>query len=276
MSFNDRKNKKIRYIIYYLAWGVILVFVVSQAYGALFSNDESVELNDTQNYKKYTPQEENDIPSTDTGTEDRIEEDDDYFRDHTKQVVYNVPFTAQAPLGDWSDPRQQDGCEEAAALMAVSWARGEDFTLAEARDEIIKIAEYTKNKYGAYRDTSARDAFNWIYKDYFGYTNVRLNYNITTEDIKRELYAGNLVVVPANGRILDNPHFTPPGPERHMFVITGFDPKTGEFITNDNGTRYGEDFRYTEANISAALQDYPTGYHEPILNKITSMIVISK
>lgn len=37
-------------------------------------------------------------------------------------ILYDVPFAAQAPFGEWSDKRQQDGCEEVSALMAVKWA----------------------------------------------------------------------------------------------------------------------------------------------------------
>ena len=34
-------------------------------------------------------------------------------------LIPDVPFTPQAPLGNWEDERQQAGCEEAAALMAT-------------------------------------------------------------------------------------------------------------------------------------------------------------
>ena len=33
------------------------------------------------------------------------------------KVIYDVPFTSQAPFADWKDPRQQEGCEEASILM---------------------------------------------------------------------------------------------------------------------------------------------------------------
>ncbi len=42
-------------------------------------------------------------------------------------VTQSVPFTVQAPLGDWTDARQQDGCEEASVLMAMAWVRDEEF-----------------------------------------------------------------------------------------------------------------------------------------------------
>ena len=78
---------------------------------------------------------------------------------------------------------------------------------------------------------------------------------------RAELARGNLVLVPANGIKLNNPNFTPPGPDRHMLVIKGYDLDSGEFITNDPGTRKGEGYRYKEEIIMGAITDYPTGDH---------------
>ncbi len=41
-----------------------------------------------------------------------------------KDVLLDIPFTPQAPFGEWSNPIYQDGCEEAVRLIAVRWARG--------------------------------------------------------------------------------------------------------------------------------------------------------
>jgi hypothetical protein len=40
-------------------------------------------------------------------------------------INISVPFTSQAPLGQWKDERQQDGCEEASAAMAMAWVGNE-------------------------------------------------------------------------------------------------------------------------------------------------------
>src|SRR5437016_6068593 len=45
-----------------------------------------------------------------------------------KFVNLPVPFTVQAPFADWQDPRQEDACEEASALMAVYWAQEKTLT----------------------------------------------------------------------------------------------------------------------------------------------------
>jgi hypothetical protein len=191
-----------------------------------------------------------------------------------KLIIKNVPFTSQAPFAEWNDPRQQDGCEEAASLMAVSWARGESFTPEEAKSVIIAAAEYEKEQYGEFRDTSAHDTAERIIKGYFEYNNYQVKQIKEAEEIIRELAAGNILITPMDGRALNNPYYTPPGPERHMLVIIGYDPNTKEFITNDNGTRHGESYRYNQAVFFSAIRDYSSGYHIPIKEIRKIMIVI--
>lgn len=189
-------------------------------------------------------------------------------------VLFNVPFTPQAPFGDWGDPRQQDGCEESSAIMAMHWVDNKSLTLEKAEQGITTISDFELEKYGGYHDTSARDTIERIFKDYFNYNNVALKSGIDGNDIKRELQKGNLVLVPVNGQLLNNPFYNPPGPLQHMLVIKGYDDNTKEFITNDPGTKRGDSFRYSENLLESALQDYPTGYKEPItqINKV--MIIV--
>jgi hypothetical protein len=113
-------------------------------------------------------------------------------------------------------------------------------------------------------------------KDYFGYYNIEVREDISTEDIIEELKNDRLVIVPINGQILKNPFYTPPGPDRHMLVIIGYDFQTEEFITNDVGTRHGEKFHYKEYILEASIRDYPTGHKEPILEIKKTMIVVKK
>ncbi len=189
-------------------------------------------------------------------------------------VLLNVPFTAQAPFGKWSDQRQEDGCEEASALMAVRWAQHKTLTAQEAEKEIIAISDFEQARYGNYHDTSVRDTVSRIFKQYFNYNNVEVQYNITINDIKRELSKGNLVLVPANGSKLQNPHYQPPGPIHHMLVIRGYDDSNHKFITNDPGTRFGALYSYDQDIVYGAIYDYPTGYHEPINQIIKAMIIV--
>lgn len=194
----------------------------------------------------------------------------------SKVLIENVPFAPQAPFAQWKDPRFQDGCEEAAALLVVYWARGLSLDKTKAKEEILAMSIFQSEKYQEFRDTSVKDTAERLIKGYFDFDNFEVKENISPEDIKKELINGNLAIVPANGQVLENPHFTQPGPERHNLIIRGFDDKKGIFITNDPGIKEGEMYEYPQNVLFNAIRDYPTGYHKPILETKKIMIVIRK
>lgn len=189
----------------------------------------------------------------------------------------NIPFTPQAPFGEWHDPVFDGACEEASITMVMHWALNNEKSLTPdyAKEKIQSLADFQKDNYGYFYDTSAADTVK-IIKKYYNYDGVSLSYDISTEDIKRELERGNILIVPINGQILKNPFYTQPGPVAHMIVILGYDEATGEFITHDPGTKRGENFRYSEDILQNSLQDYPTGYYEAITNIRSAMIVIAR
>ncbi len=191
-------------------------------------------------------------------------------------VLLNPPFTSQAPYGGWKDQKQQDGCEEAAALMAYYWASGKSLSRDGALIEITAISDYEQKEYGNYHDTAVADTIERIFKGYFHYPKVQAKYGIGRKDIADELAAGNLIIVPTDGRLLGNPYYTPPGPDRHNLLIKGYDPAKDEFITNDPGTKRGEGYRYKTGTVIDAIVDYPTGNHLPIAAERKAMIIVSK
>jgi len=195
-----------------------------------------------------------------------------------KIIVQNAPFTSQSPLANWEDSRQQDACEEASALMAVYWVSGKKIgNKEEAQAAILEIAEWELKNYGYYEDTSAEDTAGRILKGYFGYDKYEIRDAASPDDLIDEIKKGNILIVPADGRLLKNPYFTGAGPERHNLVIRGFDSGTGEFITNDPGTRRGENYRYDKNLLFAALRDYPSGKHLAIsADSGKKMIIIKK
>ena len=191
-------------------------------------------------------------------------------------VLLDVPFLAQAPFGQWSDPIYQHACEEASILMADLWIKGiKSISKEEATLELKKIAEFETEKYNNFYDHSMADT-GQLMRDYFGYSNIEYKENITAEDIIDQLIAGNLVIVPVNGQVLKNPFYTPPGPAEHMLLIIGYDFNTDEFITNDAGTRQGELYRYKQDILEQSIRDYPTGYKEPILEIKKVMLIVKK
>ncbi|MEK7125122.1 MAG: C39 family peptidase [Patescibacteria group bacterium] len=190
-------------------------------------------------------------------------------------VLLSVPFTSQAPTGDWSDPHFQNGCEEASIIMAMHWVRGTTFTSAEVVNEIMALAEYEERRFYTFDDISVRD-MQALLAEYYSHTNATAVRGIILTDIKRELNSGNLVIVPVNGRLLGNPFFTSPGPLHHMVVIRGYDDATQQFITNDPGTRRGELYRYSYQKLFDAIREYPRGDHRYIPMTMKSMLVVRR
>jgi len=219
------------------------------------------------------------VPETQTSPEVQVVPEVSTSSIEKKVDVINIitPFTSQAPLFKWSDPRQQDGCEEASALMAMAWVEGvSGYSAAEWEKKIIDLADFEQDKYGEHRDVSVLDVVNWIFKDYFSYDQVEIVDIKNSAQIVAELETGNLVLVPVNGQALANPNFTPPGPEHHFLVITGYDYQTEEFITNDPGTRLGKGYRYKDQIIFKALRSYPTGYHDEYDQLKKEAIIVSR
>ena len=192
----------------------------------------------------------------------------------TKKILQNVPFTSQAPYGDWKDLRQEDGCEEASSLMAVKWAKREKLTRSEALNEITSASDYIFKKYKEYRDVSLTDTLNWLIKDYFNYQKATVKKNISLTEMISELNKGNLIIAPMNGQLLKNKNYTPPGPSTHMILIRGYDQSKKIFITNDSGTRHGEMYEYDAKLFYSAIRAYPTGNHEKIIKTDKNVIVI--
>ncbi|MDD2766198.1 MAG: C39 family peptidase [Candidatus Moranbacteria bacterium] len=187
----------------------------------------------------------------------------------------NVPFTTQAPFGEWDDPVFQNGCEEAALVMAEYWLTGKPLTKEIAKKEIIALSKFQKKTIGQSIDTSTEDTEKLL-REYYSVTTSTVQTNITLLDIREALSSGVLVIVPADGRKLHNPNYTQPGPTTHMLVIIGYDAEKQEFITNDSGTRNGKGYRYREDVLFEAIRDYPTGNHLPIPKIEKSMIIVRK
>lgn len=179
----------------------------------------------------------------------------------------SIPFTSQAPFSDWSPPFNH-ACEEATVLMVHYYLEGKlIIDPAQAKRELLDLVDFEIKNYGFHEDSSAAQTAELI-KDYYGYS-AEVKYDISLEDIKKELAGGNPVIVPTAGRLLGNPYFTPPGPIYHMLLIKGYNPT--EFITHDPGTKRGADFVYSYQILEKAIHDWNK---EDIEHSRRAMIVI--
>lgn len=184
-----------------------------------------------------------------------------------KEINLAVPFTPQAPFADWNLP-YKEACEESSLIMVDYFLKNQGLTPSLADREILNLVAYQKQKLGYFEDTDAETTAK-IMRDYYGYKGAKAVYGITIDDIKKELAKGRPVIIPAAGRLLGNPFYTFPGPLYHMLVIKGY---TGEnFITNDPGTRRGENFLYPFERFYGAIHDWNGG---DIYNGRRAMIIV--
>jgi hypothetical protein len=188
-------------------------------------------------------------------------------------VNLKVPFLCQAPLGDWSEP-WQDACEEAAIIMAMHYVKGEQIDKVSGKAEILALVGYQQKKYGGHYDLTVKTAAKLL-QDYYSFGNYVILNTVTIKDIKQEVEKGNLVIVPADGRLLGNRFYHQPGPPYHYLVIKGFDDRSGEFITNDAGTKRGANFRYKYGVVMNAIHDW-AGSRKNILDGPKNALVIYK
>lgn len=170
------------------------------------------------------------------------------------EVNLAVPFIAQAPHANWELP-YKEFCEEASVLMAARYLSGKEALSPEEADNAMQaIKTFEEERFGYYEDTTAEET-TIILKEYFNLEPITLLENPTAADIKQALSLGHPVIMPAAGRLLNNPYFQQPGPLYHMLIIKGYTDQH-QFIVNDPGTRRGADFLYDEQNIMDAIHDW--------------------
>lgn len=169
-----------------------------------------------------------------------------------------LPFTSQAPTGNW-DAVHEDTCEEASVYMVAQYFDGVSggvMNTTTSDNAMLGLVAYEDaNGYGYSVSAAELKA---IIEDYYSEKyEVDIYDNPTADDIKEFINDGYPVIVPAAGRMLGNPFFTGEGPLYHMLVVRGYED--GRFITNDPGTRHGENYTYAEDVLMSAIHDWNSG-----------------
>ncbi|MFC1598062.1 C39 family peptidase [Patescibacteria group bacterium] len=178
----------------------------------------------------------------------------------------DIPFTPQAPHAEWEMP-YQEACEEAAIMMAARYLQGRVIEDEDDADRaILQLVDYGES-IGYPIDTTAAETADTLTRFYDLETEVI--YSFSWDDVKSEVAQGHPVILPAAGRLLENPNYTEPGPLYHMLVVKGFSPE--HVITNDPGTKNGLDYKYEYDLLFNAVHDWNGGDVE---NGAKAMIVV--
>ncbi|MDB4940425.1 MAG: hypothetical protein JWO40_850 [Candidatus Doudnabacteria bacterium] len=172
----------------------------------------------------------------------------------TNQVLLKIPFTSQAPTGNW-DTLHNEACEEAAAIMANAYLTGDTratLPASEVEKQIGTLTDWQQKNFGYNLDTTAAETAKFIEAVYGLKTKIVSDY--TESDLKMELAAGHPVILPVNGQLIGNPYYKQPGPIYHMLLVRGY--TATKIITNDSGTRHGENYLYSFNTLSNAAADW--------------------
>lgn len=176
-----------------------------------------------------------------------------------KTFLLSLPFTSQAPEKNWDQP-WQDACEEAAVLMVNAYYSDKTLDVTTAKEEILKMVEWEETQKGWGRSIEI-EKIQDIFNEYLKYSSTKKTVSIienpTVDQIKQFVVKGQPVLVVADGKVLPNPHFRNGGPQYHALVIKGYTET--EFITNDPGTQFGENFKYTYDDLLDSIRDWNEG-----------------
>lgn len=181
-----------------------------------------------------------------------------------------VPFTPQAPTANW-DELHNEACEEASAIMANAYFNQiSSLPPATVEHEINKLIDWQQQNFGYNLSINTTETTRMIEAVYGLKTELK---PISEQIIKQALANGKLVLLPANGQMLENPYFKSPGPIYHMLVITGFNEN--KLITNDPGTKRGQNYQYDYNILENATGNWDSATHEVNLSE-KRIIIVSK
>lgn len=174
-----------------------------------------------------------------------------------KKVSENlaVPFTTQAPNAVWDDAHKTMQ-EEAVLFMVMQYYAGISgaidseaadaalFAIIDAEAEIGLDANLSILKFGTFAES------------YASMKATAIN-DPTIDQIKAFISEGIPVFVPVATEKMNNEFYLNDAAPYHYVVIRGYDGEN--FITNDPGTRHGENYSYAQSVIMDAMGDWNDG-----------------
>ncbi|MFA6132348.1 MAG: C39 family peptidase [Patescibacteria group bacterium] len=171
-----------------------------------------------------------------------------------------VPFTSQAPAGDWSEP-WQNACEETSIYMVSSFYAGDEIKQTEATKRIREIFAVKAEDLKISKDESLQTIADLIAALDLPWK-THIFYDPTMDDLKTELALNNPIIVPVYAPALSSIYSIASSADYHVIVLTGYDDKDGVFIINDPGTSEGEGVRIPYKTFMNAIHDLNTADYQ--------------
>ncbi|MBU2025712.1 MAG: C39 family peptidase [Patescibacteria group bacterium] len=262
--------KNFPHLINFIIWGFIsagLIFYLLQG-----SNPPAGYLSIFKNDSSYQPQSQ-DRSLIESAAIQPAQTSESELESLPQKILNPAPFVPQAPFANW-DQLHEEACEEAVIITAHYYLRDQkNISKQKAEEEILKMIQYQEKNFNGHHDLDAEHIVKLAREFYNDQYQIKKEF--TQNDIKKYLARKTIIIVPAAGRVLENPNFKQPGPLYHALVIIGYDEKKQQFITNDPGTRKGSEFRYSYKNLMQSIHDFP-GKKEQILQGEKIIILVEK
>lgn len=173
-----------------------------------------------------------------------------------EQINLPVPFIPEVHDNNWSPP-WNNACEEAAiAMVSLYYQDIKEISIEKARAIMTPLFKIQDQLFGSHQDTDAERTAKLANHEMFFYAQVKNN--PTIDDIKDQIRKGNPVITTHYGFGLKNSthRFRRGGSSYHVVVVSGFDDKTKEFITQDSGTPTGKNYRYNYDLFMDSIHDF--------------------
>ncbi|HZQ49878.1 MAG TPA: C39 family peptidase [Candidatus Dormibacteraeota bacterium] len=188
------------------------------------------------------------------------------------RLVLQVPYTTQAPLGNWA--AHQESCEAATLTMVLAyWNHDPEIVISpRAADASINRIDAMKTQLDL-----TNTLLGQLARDHFG-----LGYEIipnTPANIRAQIAAGRPIIAEVRTHGLGNgnypgyfSHYEEKGwSVPHFIVIIGYD-STGVFL-NDAGISKGRGYHISFAQLTHAIDDLDV--HHPNLNEGQVLLVVA-
>ncbi|MFA5954076.1 MAG: C39 family peptidase [Patescibacteria group bacterium] len=220
----------------------------------------TVRLNDAKLAREQTSTATSPTAERTAKESDLVKNDEPVNTTVTKDEAYPptklllVPFTPQAPTANW-DELHNEGCEEASAIMAAAYFSGDTRSTLPPQvveQSITELTNWQLQHFGYSLDTTVEETAEMIREVY--HRKATVVQNMSEEDIKQTIAKNKLVIIPVNGRLIDNPHYKQPGPLYHMLLVRGYTPT--RLVTNDSGTKFGQNYSYAFTTLQSAMVDW--------------------